>query len=301
MKMRFGLVLTVVIGVTPLAAQTRDAFADSLLLRYPDLVGLPCATPIGWPSAVQLVRANRATTREVLLGSVSEEYGLSLLTNQAPDAAGEALMAQDTIPATLVDVRCSARGELRYTLRYGPFAEVLEEPDVIRLLGETPDRSSSALLVAGTSGRLEPAAMRYPCGNASCPQELVAAGAAVAAHARRLAFLEDSMARARQADLAAALARQAAEAREAEQRAAAEARTRRAALRARGWTVAQVNAIMRGAVQIGMTPDMVREAWGEPGRVNTTVTAAGERIQWVYASDYVYFEGGRVTTIQTSR
>jgi polyhydroxyalkanoate synthesis regulator phasin len=59
-----------------------------------------------------------------------------------------------------------------------------------------------------------------------------------------------------------------------------------------------------GSVVTGMTKEMVKEAWGEPKDVNTTVTEYSRREQWVYGSyqysnrRYVYFEDGIVTTIQ---
>lgn len=59
-----------------------------------------------------------------------------------------------------------------------------------------------------------------------------------------------------------------------------------------------------GSVVPGMTKRMVREAWGDPKDINTTVTERTRREQWVYGSlrnsnrRYVYFEKGVVTTIQ---
>lgn len=50
-----------------------------------------------------------------------------------------------------------------------------------------------------------------------------------------------------------------------------------------------------------MSADQVREAWGRPGRVNSTVYAGGTHEQWVYGSDqYVYFENGVMTSLQQS-
>jgi hypothetical protein len=58
---------------------------------------------------------------------------------------------------------------------------------------------------------------------------------------------------------------------------------------------------------IGMTADEViaDTSWGVPDHVNRTVTADGEREQWVYPGGYLYFEGaanyhgGRLVAIQT--
>lgn len=51
--------------------------------------------------------------------------------------------------------------------------------------------------------------------------------------------------------------------------------------------------------KIGMTPDEVREIWGNPKDINRTETAYGISEQWVYVGyRYVYFEDGFVTAIQ---
>jgi hypothetical protein len=53
---------------------------------------------------------------------------------------------------------------------------------------------------------------------------------------------------------------------------------------------------------IGMTADQVKKetAWGEPCSVNRTVTANGEREQWVYPDyQYLYFVNGRLVSIET--
>ncbi|MGE4240198.1 hypothetical protein [Ramlibacter sp.] len=40
-------------------------------------------------------------------------------------------------------------------------------------------------------------------------------------------------------------------------------------------------------------------AWGEPGSVNRTRTAAGVREQWVYGlKRFMYFDNGRLVAIQ---
>lgn len=54
-------------------------------------------------------------------------------------------------------------------------------------------------------------------------------------------------------------------------------------------------------VQIGMTKKQVREqsSWGEPLRINTTITKNGESEQWVYGDgQYLYFTRGVLTSIQ---
>lgn len=63
-----------------------------------------------------------------------------------------------------------------------------------------------------------------------------------------------------------------------------------------------IRAACRGEVRVGMTPKLVREAWGSPSEKNVTRTEYSRREQWVYGSlgdrRYVYIEGGEVTTIQ---
>lgn len=54
-------------------------------------------------------------------------------------------------------------------------------------------------------------------------------------------------------------------------------------------------------IRIGMTKTQVVNdtAWGEPGSVNRTRTAAGVREQWVYGlKRFMYFDNGRLVAIQ---
>jgi hypothetical protein len=76
---------------------------------------------------------------------------------------------------------------------------------------------------------------------------------------------------------------------------------RRAELRRRGWSAKHVDLVMAQRVAIGMTAAMVRAAWGEPERINSTHTQAGTDEQWVYGDEYVYLRNNIVTAIQTSR
>lgn len=57
----------------------------------------------------------------------------------------------------------------------------------------------------------------------------------------------------------------------------------------------------RGGVRIGMTAAQVEAScWGKPQRINRTITAAGERQQWVYGGyQYLYLVDGVVTAIQS--
>jgi hypothetical protein len=55
-------------------------------------------------------------------------------------------------------------------------------------------------------------------------------------------------------------------------------------------------------VSIGMTGEQVRKSsWGRPKSINETITARGKHEQWVYGGNYLYFENGVLTSIQTSR
>jgi hypothetical protein len=57
--------------------------------------------------------------------------------------------------------------------------------------------------------------------------------------------------------------------------------------------------IERGKIFIGMTKDQALASWGEPERVNRTLTRGGVSEQWVYGpSTYLYFSNGRLTAAQ---
>ncbi|MDP3636478.1 MAG: hypothetical protein U0989_08245 [Azonexus sp.] len=53
-------------------------------------------------------------------------------------------------------------------------------------------------------------------------------------------------------------------------------------------------------VNIGMSPEEVKaSSWGRPKSINTTTGVYGTHEQWVYGGqNYLYFENGRLTTIQ---
>ena len=73
----------------------------------------------------------------------------------------------------------------------------------------------------------------------------------------------------------------------------------RAVIPAGDWAV-----INQHQVAVGMGPDSVIASWGPPSDVNTTTTANGQDVQWVYRScdtcnaSYVYFTNNIVATIQ---
>lgn len=64
------------------------------------------------------------------------------------------------------------------------------------------------------------------------------------------------------------------------------------------------NKLIERKVWIGMTKEMAILTWGEPDDINKTITACGVREQWVYErggykAQYLYFENGILTVIQT--
>lgn len=70
----------------------------------------------------------------------------------------------------------------------------------------------------------------------------------------------------------------------------------------------ELEAARLGRVYVGMSSDGAIAAWGRPGNVNRTTTAAGSNQQWVYYErlssglrmpiKYLYFEHDRITAIQ---
>lgn len=56
--------------------------------------------------------------------------------------------------------------------------------------------------------------------------------------------------------------------------------------------------IAQGKVAIGFTKQMCVDAWGEPKSINKTTNRYGVHEQWVYDGGYLYFDNGKLTTIQ---
>jgi hypothetical protein len=74
------------------------------------------------------------------------------------------------------------------------------------------------------------------------------------------------------------------------------------AIKAHKWPRAFTSAVVDQKVSIGMTPAMVRFAWGDPDDINKSVYASGTHEQWVYGHrTYVYLVNGRVTSMQGTR
>ncbi len=58
------------------------------------------------------------------------------------------------------------------------------------------------------------------------------------------------------------------------------------------------NLILQGKVVIGMTKEMATFSWGEPEKINSTITSNTVNEQWVYDGHYLYFKNGKLTAIQ---
>ena len=56
--------------------------------------------------------------------------------------------------------------------------------------------------------------------------------------------------------------------------------------------------VAEGKVQIGMTSEMCKYAWGEPDHINMTITGGKRTEQWVYGNSYLYLTNGLLTAIQ---
>lgn len=57
--------------------------------------------------------------------------------------------------------------------------------------------------------------------------------------------------------------------------------------------------INSGRIKLGMTKEEVKQAWGEPRKINRNVGSYGVHEQWVYSSGkYLYFENGILTSWQ---
>lgn len=65
------------------------------------------------------------------------------------------------------------------------------------------------------------------------------------------------------------------------------------------WKEKVWNAIERESVFVGMTKEQVKISWGEPENINKTIATYGTREQWVYSSNYLYFEENKLTSIQS--
>jgi len=58
------------------------------------------------------------------------------------------------------------------------------------------------------------------------------------------------------------------------------------------------NIILQGKVQIRMSKEMCKLSWGPPKKINKTTRAGQITEQWVYLSNYLYFDNNILTAIQ---
>ena len=90
-------------------------------------------------------------------------------------------------------------------------------------------------------------------------------------------------------------------ARQAKIAAAKQSADRTKQIKSKHWPPDIEQTVLARKVQIGMTAEQVRFAWGKPEKNNQTVGPWGTHEQWVYGSSYLYFENGILRSYQTSR
>lgn len=64
------------------------------------------------------------------------------------------------------------------------------------------------------------------------------------------------------------------------------------------WGAATAKDIVEGYVRIGWSKEKCRMSWGEPRDINTSIGVWGRHEQWCYYESYLYFENGKLTSIQ---
>ena len=68
-----------------------------------------------------------------------------------------------------------------------------------------------------------------------------------------------------------------------------------------GWSKKACRAVAEKKVFIGMTRNQVIESWGNPDHVNRTIGVYGQSEQWVFGNEFLYFDEGKLSTMQLSR
>jgi hypothetical protein len=77
------------------------------------------------------------------------------------------------------------------------------------------------------------------------------------------------------------------------------AKNKRKAVLVKKYGTTNANKILKGMVVTGWSKAMCIESWGEPSDINKTSGSFGVHEQWVYGDGtYLYFENGKLTTIQ---
>lgn len=64
------------------------------------------------------------------------------------------------------------------------------------------------------------------------------------------------------------------------------------------WDAAIAKDIVEGYVHIGWSKEQCEMSWGEPRKVNRSIYSWGTNEQWCYRSSYLYFDNGKLTSIQ---
>lgn len=64
------------------------------------------------------------------------------------------------------------------------------------------------------------------------------------------------------------------------------------------WGAATAKEIVEGYVRIGWSKEKCRMSWGAPRDINTSIGVWGRHEQWCYYDSYLYFENGKLTSIQ---
>lgn len=64
------------------------------------------------------------------------------------------------------------------------------------------------------------------------------------------------------------------------------------------WGARDAKDIVEGYVRIGWSKEKCRMSWGDPRDINKTIGSWGTHEQWCYYSSYLYFDNGKLTSIQ---
>jgi hypothetical protein len=64
------------------------------------------------------------------------------------------------------------------------------------------------------------------------------------------------------------------------------------------WTEEDWNLINDGKIKLGMTKEQVQLSWGKPKKLNEDIYQGAVREQWIYDSQYLYFENDKLTAMQ---
>lgn len=211
---------------------------------------------------------------------------------------GEVIPVQDTLRARILSTDCNFLGAMSLVLQHGSNFLRLEANAI---LTPSADRRRlpgvAKVYVIAANGQLEPAMLsRDNCD--TCVYRLTSAvpflDSITRVEARGAGFQTD-----KSSERAAAAKRSEALAAAAERLIRADQfEQRTAAIRSKHWSDTITRAVIARKILFGMTREQVRASWGDPDDINRTVTRSRTREQWVYGSQYVYFDNGVVTAWQ---